>query len=77
MDARHGGHVCFIVISSTSKDGGAETTSDLQEVNAPDYDEKSNEGVQGVAPKKKQRKIDMTGKFQLEWACKLPWAKGF
>ena len=54
-DARHGGHACFIVISSALEDGGAETTNDLQEVSVPDSDENSDECVESVAPKKKQR----------------------
>ena len=56
LDARNEGHVGFIAISSTLEDEGAQTTNDLQEVSVPDSDEESDEGVQSVAPKKKQRK---------------------
>lgn len=55
-DARHEGPACFIVISSTSEDGGANTTNDLQEVSVPDSDEDYDEYVESLAPKKKQRK---------------------
>jgi hypothetical protein len=34
-NACHGGHVGFIVISSTSEDGGAKTTNVFQEVSVP------------------------------------------
>ena len=76
LDACHGGHAGFIVISSTSEDGGAQTTNDLEEVSVPDFDEESNEGVESLAPKKQKKNYDLTCKFQLEWACKLPWAEG-
>jgi hypothetical protein len=74
-DDRHNGNAYCIIISSTSEDGGAETTNNLQEVSVPDSDEDYDEDVESLAPKKKPRKIyDLTRKFQLEWVCKLPWA---
>jgi hypothetical protein len=76
-DARHEGcgwRADCIVISST-EDGGAETTNDLEEVSLSDDDDEENLDTQ--TPKKKPRKnYDLTRKFQLEWACKLPWAEG-
>ena len=72
-DARHEGYVECITLSSTSEDGGAETTNNLQEVSVPDSDEGYDEDIESLAPKKKPRKnYDLTRKFQLEWACKLP-----
>ena len=76
-DARHEGRVECIVISSTSEDGGEETTNDLQEVSVPDSDDEYDEDIESLATKKKPKKnYDLTRKFQLEWACKLPWAEG-
>jgi hypothetical protein len=76
-DARHGGRADCIVISSTLEDGGAETTNDLQEVSVPNSDDDYNENIESLPSKKKPKKnYDLTRKFQLEWACKLPWAEG-
>ena len=79
QEGRHR-HADCIVISSTSEDGGAETTNDLdelEEVSVPDSDGDFDEDIDSIAPKKKPRKnYDLTRKFQLEWACKLPWAEG-
>ena len=76
-DTHHKGYADCIIISSTSEDGGAETTNNLQEVNVPDFDEDYDEDIETLVPKKKSRKIyDLTQKFQLECACKLPWAEG-
>ena len=73
----HKGYADYIIISSTSEDGDAETTNDLQEVNVPDSDEDYDEDIETLVPKKKSRKnYDLTQKFQLEWACKRPWAEG-
>ena len=83
FDARHEGrhrHADCIIISSTSEDGGAETTNDLdelEEVSVSDSDGDFDEDIDSIAPKKKPKKnYDLTQKFQLEWACKLPWAEG-
>ena len=54
-DARHGGLPNCIVISSTSEDGGADTTCDLQEVSNHDSDDFDEDG-DTVNPKKKQKK---------------------
>ena len=79
-DALHegyGGHADCIVISNTSEEGGAKTTNNLQEVSVPDSDNDYDEDLDSIAPKKKPRKnYGLTQKFQLEWACKLPWAEG-
>jgi hypothetical protein len=76
-DARHGGPANCIIVSSTSEDGGAETPTDLQEVSVLGSDESFDEDGEGGNPKKKPKKnYDLTRKFQLEWACKLPWAEG-
>ena len=75
-DARHEGYVDYIIISSTSEDGGAETTNDLQEASVPDSHEDYDEDVDNLALTKKPRtNYDLTRKFQLEWACKFPWAE--
>jgi hypothetical protein len=64
-DARHGGVLTCIVISSTSEDGGANATGDLQEVSNPDSYEDVDEDGESVNPKKKPRKnYDLTRKFQ-------------
>ena len=52
-DACHGRHACLIVISSTSKDGGAETTNDLQGVSVPNSYDDYDEDVESLTPKKK------------------------
>jgi hypothetical protein len=58
-DARHEGyrrHANCIIISSTSEDGGAETTNDLQEVSVPNSDDTYDEDFDSIAPKKKPKK---------------------
>lgn len=59
-------------LSSDACNGGVETTNELQEVSVPDSNEESNEGVQRVAPKNKQRmNYGLTWKFQSKPACKV------
>ena len=60
-DARHAQQTDYIIIGSTSEDGGAETTNDLQEVSVPNFDEDYDEDGESLAPKKKLRKnYDLT-----------------
>ena len=49
-NTRHGGQADCIIISSTSEDGGAETTNNLQEVSVPDSNEDFDEDGESLAP---------------------------
>ena len=55
-DTRHGGQADCNIISTTSKDEGADTPNDLQEVSVPDSDEVFDKDGRSLAPKKKPRK---------------------
>ena len=56
-NARHGGQADYIIICSTLKDGGAETTNDLQEVSIPNSNENFDEDGESLAPKKIKKKL--------------------